>query len=89
VGGDWFGRVTGYDINDYQNGFAGVDAPIDLIKCYIKSPKEDKVIAYRVAPIGKDYYAWQRDDETSQGQDGFAGSIGTKIDRIQMVIRDA
>ncbi|MDR2672813.1 MAG: hypothetical protein LBC35_05945, partial [Coriobacteriales bacterium] len=77
VGGGWLSKVTGYDINDYQNGFAGTDAPIDLIRCYINSPKRDKVITYRVAPVGKDYYAWQRDDETSQGQDGFAGSLGT------------
>ncbi|MDR1184770.1 MAG: hypothetical protein LBK67_08240 [Coriobacteriales bacterium] len=88
LGGDWYERVTGYDTGDSQNGYAGADVPIDLIRCFIDSPQGNKVIKYRVAPVGRDYYAWQRDTETDRGQDGFAGSPGTAIDRIQMVVDD-
>jgi hypothetical protein len=86
VGGGWLDKVSGYDTNDYQNGFAGTDVPIDLIRCYLNSPKGDKIVKYRVAAIGQDYYDWQRDDETTRGQDGFAGAAGVKIDRLQMVV---
>jgi lysozyme len=88
LGGDWYERVTGYDTGNSRNGYAGADVPIDLIRCFIDSPQGDKVIKYRVAPVGRDYYAWQRDIETDRGQDGFAGSPGTAIDRIQMVVDD-
>ncbi|MDR1185184.1 MAG: hypothetical protein LBK67_10380 [Coriobacteriales bacterium] len=86
LGGDWYDKVTGYDTGDPHNGYAGADTPIDLIRCFINSPQNDKVIKYRVAPVGHDYYAWQRDTETDKGQDGFAGFLGIAIDRIQMVI---
>jgi GH25 family lysozyme M1 (1,4-beta-N-acetylmuramidase) len=86
LGGDWYDKVTGYDTDDPHNGYAGADIPIDLIRCFINSPQADRVIKYRVAPMGHDYYAWQRDIETDRGQDGFAGTLGTAIDRIQMVI---
>jgi hypothetical protein len=88
INGDWCKLVTGYDVNDPQNGYAGVDAPIDLIRCYIDAPGKDKVIAYRVAPVGGDYFDWQRDDETDKGQDGYAGLSGFAISRVQMVVRD-
>jgi GH25 family lysozyme M1 (1,4-beta-N-acetylmuramidase) len=88
LGGDWYDKVTGYDTGDPRNGYAGADVPIDLIRCFINSPQGDKVIKYRVAPVGHDYYDWQRDVETDKGQDGFAGSLGTVIDRIQMVVDD-
>jgi lysozyme len=86
LGGDWYDRVTGYDIGEPKNGYAGADTPIDLIRCFINSPQNDKVIKYRVASVRHEYYDWQRDTETDKGQDGFAGSLGTAIDRVQMVI---
>jgi lysozyme len=86
LGGGWYDKVTGYDTGDPFNGYAGADTPIDLIRCFINSPQNDKVIKYRVAPVGHDYYDWQRDTEIDKGQDGFAGSPGTAIDRIQMAI---
>ena len=45
-----------------------------------------KKAKYRVAPAGSNYYSWQCDDETSNGQDGYAGMIGKPIDRVQIVI---
>jgi lysozyme len=86
INGDWYDRVSGYDVNDPQSGYAGADVPIDLIRCYLDAPGKDKVIAYRVAPVNGDYFDWQRDDETSNGQDGYAGTIGTPIDRIQITV---
>ena len=43
---------------------------------------------YRVAPIGNDYYDWQYDDETSSGQDGYAGKFGRKLDWLQITLSD-
>jgi lysozyme len=88
VGGGWDGKVTGCDTDDPANGYAGTDAPVDLLQCFINSPRGDKVAKYRVAPVGGDYYDWQRDDETDKGQDGYAGSPGAAIDRIQICIDD-
>jgi lysozyme len=88
AGGGWCERVTGYDVGDPHNGYAGVDTPIDLVRCYIDAPEKNKVLAYRVAPVGGDYFGWQRDDETDKGQDGYAGRLGTTIARIQMTVED-
>ena len=49
----------------------------------ISSVKKAK---YRVAPVGGDYYPWQYDDETGSGQDGYAGSFGKGIGKLQIVI---
>jgi lysozyme len=86
LGGEWGKQVSGHDTNDPQNGYAGTGEPIDLIRCYLNSPDGDKVVKYRVAPIGHDYYDWQRDNETTKGQDGFAGAKGLAIDRVQIVV---
>ena len=34
-----------------------------------------------------DYYSYQTDNETDNGQDGYAGIIGRKIDRFQIIIK--
>lgn len=88
--GNWLPWVTGYDINDSKNGYAGNGKEIDAIQIYYYTPKEwvNKhkyylKIRYRVAPIGKNFYDYQFDTETTKGQDGYAGSFGKKIDRFQ------
>lgn len=92
VNGKWLPYVTGYNINDYNNGYAGNGKPFDAIKIYYSSPKEiSKTIGYlkmkyRVSPINKNYYDWQYDEETKNGQDGYAGSYGILVDRIQMIL---
>jgi len=42
---------------------------------------------YRVSRKNMDYYSYQTDNETDNGQDGYAGIIGRKIDRFQIIIK--
>ena len=76
------------------NGYAGNGKPIDAIEVYYDTPSS--VVKrcgwlkakYRVAPIGNYYFPWQYDDETSSGQDGYAGEFGRRIDWFQMTLSD-
>lgn len=91
IGGKWYPYVTGYDTSDYNNGYAGdKNTEIDAIEVYYYTPsgKPVKKAKYRVSPVGKNYYSPQYDNEKTNGQDGFAGSYGRSIDRIQISISD-
>ena len=88
-GGSWLPYVTGYDVNDSKNGYAGNGKLIDAVEIYYYTPngiKPAKKAKYRVAPTGKDYYSWQLDDEKTNGQDGYAGLFGKEIGKLQIVI---
>lgn len=90
-GKEWMPYVTGCNWNDVVNGYAGYPgAVIDAVEVYYITP-DDIVVAhgyqkaqYRVAPIGGAYWPWQYDNETGNGQDGYAGAFGTAIDRFQL-----
>lgn len=92
VGGGWLPYVTGYDWDDAVNGYAGNGCVIDALRVYYNTPGDIveadgyKKAKYRVAPACGNYYSWQYDDETSNGQDGYAGMFGKPIDRVQIVI---
>lgn len=92
VGGGWLPYVTGYDWDDAVNGYAGNGCVIDALRVYYSTSGDIieesgyKKAKYRVAPVERDYYSWQHDDETSGGQDGYAGMFGKPIDRVQIVI---
>lgn len=45
-----------------------------------------KKAKYRVAPIGRDYYSWQYDNEKTNGCDGYAGAQDVSIGRFQIII---
>lgn len=91
-GGGWLPFVTGYSIDDYNNGYAGNGKQIDLIELYYYTPSE--VVSksgylrakYRVSPVNSGYYDWQYDNEKTNGQDGYAGSPGRAIDRLQITL---
>lgn len=90
LGGGWLPPVNGCDWNDPNNGYAGNGQPIDAVRVYYNTP-EDIVAShgyqqaqYRVSPVNGGYYDWQYDDETDNGQDGYAGSFGVPIDRFQL-----
>lgn len=91
-GGGWLPYVTGCDISDHENGYAGDRKPIDAVEVYYYTPSD--VVKthgylkakYRVSPVGGGYYSWQYDDETSAGQDGYAGLFGRAIDRLQITL---
>ena len=92
LGGGWLPYVKGYDTSDDENGYAGDKKPIDAVEIYYNTPS-DVVKShgylkakYRVAPIGGGYYSWQYDNETSGGQDGYAGYTGKAIDRFQLTL---
>lgn len=87
-GDGWLPWVTGFDWNDFHNGYAGDGVTaIDAIEVYLYSPKNDQYAFYRVSPLNKDYYPYQRDNEKSNVMDGYAGAFGVEIDRIQMYIK--
>ena len=90
-GGSWLPKVTGYNINDSANGYAGNGKPIDAIEVYYKTPSS--VVsksgylkaAYRVSVLNTTaYYGFQYDNEKTNGQDGYAGCFGKAIDKFQI-----
>ena len=92
-GGDWLPYVTGYNITDDENGYAGDNKPIDAIEVYYETPQElaEELgyylrAKYRVAPVGGKYFDWQYDDETDNGQDGYAGDFGRECDWFQITL---
>lgn len=88
-GGRWLPYVTGCNINDAVNGYAGNGLEIDAVEVYYYTPdniRPYKKAKYRVAPVGGSYYPWQYDNETGNGQDGYAGAFGKPIGKLQIVI---
>lgn len=84
-GKGWLPYVTGYDIKDYVNGYAGNGVAIDAIEIIYTPPSGSKQKAkYRVSPVKKGYYSYQTNAEKTNGQDGYAGVFGVPIDRIQI-----
>lgn len=88
-GAGWLPYVTGYNINDFNNGWAGDGRVIDAIEVYYITPDgyEYQQARYRVSPIGsKAYYAYQIDDFKTNGMDGYAGELGVAFDKFQLYI---
>lgn len=84
INGDWLPCVTGFDLNDYNNGYAGNDNEIDLIEVYYFTP--DDIRPYKRAKYSVNDYDWQYDDERINGQDGYAGIPGTPAMKFKMII---
>ena len=91
-GNGWLPYVTGYNIKDHNNGYAGNGKVIDAIEIYYSTPsdyaKKNGYLKakYRVSPLKDSYYSYQYDNEKSNGQDGYAGDFGKAIDRLQIVL---
>lgn len=89
TGAGWLPYVTGYDTKDSVNGYAGNNKPIDAIEIYFSTPnsiRPYKKAKYRVAPVSGNYFSWQYDNETTGGQDGYAGAFGKNIGKVQIAI---
>jgi GH25 family lysozyme M1 (1,4-beta-N-acetylmuramidase) len=89
LGGGWLPYVTGCNIHDASNGYAGCGKPIDAIEVYYSTPdniRPYRRAQYRVAPCGGNYFSWQHDSETGNGQDGYAGSFGRALQKLQITI---
>lgn len=87
LNGDWLPWVTGYDINDDNNGYAGIKGKvIDAIQVEFDGVGDYKA-TYRVRKQGKDkFLPYQHNTEIDSEQDGYAGVIGTKIDGLQITL---
>jgi len=91
------------DISDYYNGYAGNRHSIEAVEVYYYTPDTllyneaphyqaftengYKYAYYRVSTTGNDYFPYQTDNERNDGQDGYAGIYGRKVDRFQIVIK--
>ena len=98
--GRWLAYVDSRnsDISDYYNGYAGNGYSIEAVEVYYYTPDTllynegphyqaftengYKYAYYRVSTTGNDYFPYQTD-----GQDGYAGIYGRKVDRFQIVIK--
>ncbi len=91
-GGGWLPYVTGYNEKDPVNGYAGNVKAIDAVEIYYSTPS-DLVKStgylkakYRVSPLNGEYYSYQYDNEKLNGQDGYAGTFGKSIDKLQIIL---
>lgn len=90
LGKGWLPWVTGCNWNDPNNGYAGNGQVIDAIEVYYSTPADIvnkygyQKAQYRVSPVNGNYYSWQYDNETGNGQDGYAGCFGVAMDRLQL-----
>ena len=90
IGRGWLPYVTGCNWKDHNNGYAGTGQPIDAIEVYYNTPADYAAkygyqkAQYRVSPVNGAYWSWQYDNETGNGQDGYAGAFGQAIDRFQL-----
>lgn len=83
-GGQWLPYVTGYDINNMTNGWAGNNLAIDLIEVYYYTPSN--IRPYKKAKYRVNNYPWQYDNEKTNGQDGYAGVFGVTATKFQIEI---
>ena len=84
-GGNWLPYVTGCNINDFNNGFAGdgVNA-IDCVECYYYTP--NNIRPYQYAYYKVNDYPYQKDLVKGNGFDGFGGVRGVPMTKFQMYI---
>ena len=92
-GGKWLDWVTGYNLTDHENGYAGDLKPIDAVQVYYYTPADLKDslgytlrAEYRVSPLSKGYFPYQFDLEKDSAGENFAGELGKSIDRVQITL---
>lgn len=75
-----------YNLNDLNYGVLGDGSPIQAIELYYYTPDgyEYQKVNYRVSSSeSKEYYSVQVDNEKNKTMDGYAGKIGTFVDKFQ------
>lgn len=81
--GRWLPQVSGFDPNDFANGYAGNHTPIDAIRVYYNTPKGEPYkqarYAVKTEKSGDRWLPEQVDDYTTKGMDGYAGNLGEAI----------
>ncbi|MDY5930180.1 MAG: peptidoglycan recognition family protein [Candidatus Onthovivens sp.] len=84
-GGNWLPYVTGCNINDFNNGFAGDGKSIiDAVEVYYFTPND--IRPYKKAKYKVNNYPYQYDNEKGNGMDGYAGVYGVNATKFQIVI---
>ena len=84
-GGNWLPYVTGCNINDFNNGFAGDGKNIiDAVEVYYFTPND--IRPYKKAKYKVNDYPYQLDNEKGNGMDGYAGVYGVNATKFQIVI---
>lgn len=84
-GKGWLPFVTGYDINDFNNGFAGDGVNvIDCVECYYYTP--NNIRPYQYAYYKVNDYPYQKDLIKGNGFDGFGGVRGVPMTKFQIYI---
>lgn len=79
----WLPKITNpSDIDDLVNGACGDGSAIDGVELYGWSPNGDRVVLYCTYQAGG-WYPYQRDTETGNWQDGYAGDLATPITRVE------
>ena len=88
----WLPPVTGYDVGDPENGYAGeeqADNHIIAVRCYYETqePAETGYYAakYRVSDLDAGWHPYQYDDDVDESQDGYAGDE-YPVDRFEICI---
>lgn len=85
LGREWLPSVSGCNWNDGNNGYAGIGKVIDAVQVVYHPPVGSwQKAQYRISPVKRGYYSWQYNDETTGGQDGYAGAFGVPMDRFQL-----
>lgn len=86
LNGDWLPWVTGYNIDDDVNGYAGIKGKvIDGLQVEFEGVGDFKA-TYRVRKQGAGFWDWQHNTEKDNSQDGYAGLLDTKIDGLQITL---
>lgn len=86
LNGDWLPWVTGYNISDSKNGYAGIKGKvIDGLQVEFEGVGDYKA-TYRVRKQGAGFWDWQHNTEKDSSQDGYAGVFDTKIDGLQITL---
>ncbi len=88
LNGDWLPYVTGYDWNDFANGFAGDgEHEIDAVEAYYFTP--DDIRPYKKIYYKVNDYPYQIDNEVdlSRGLEGFGGVMGVEMTKFQAYIK--
>lgn len=84
-GGDWLPSVTGYNVDDFENGWAGDDREIDCIRVYYNTPSDIK--PYKKIYYSINDYPYQIDDEVDSNGENFAGVYGETATKLKMYIK--
>jgi len=78
-GGKWLPKATGYNVNDFYNGYAGEDKPIDCLRVYYEG--DGKKAKYRVNNL-----PWVYNTEKCPNGDDFAGDMNWAAYKLEITI---